>query len=463
VGGSLPKTARVTTFIATLVFAAFAIPLAWLFARQQQTQISTKLADQEKERERLTAALTEAQAERDALRTQLAESEKSRAVDRARFVEREAYLNQRLNDLEQVKAAMKTEFEAAAARIFGEKAKTFTEQNQTQLGQLLDPLRQRIIEFRNRVDEVHKTDIAQRSALETQLQQLRELNTNIGAEAKELTSALKGNAQVRGAWGELVLERLLESTGMRKGEEFLVQESLNTSNEGEKSRRLRPDVVLRLPEGRHLVIDSKVSLVAYERAANAPDEAAHATAAKAHAAAVRQHIDELSGKRYDDTGVLFTPDYVLMFVPLEPAFTLAIETDPALYDYAFNQRVILTTASSLLVCLKTVATLWRQDRQAKNVEEIAKRGGALHDKFEGLFKDLEKIGSQLNAAQASYGDAMNKLCTGRGNLYSQVAALEKLGAKTKKTLPPIPDTYALDDDASENAEASETPQPIAQP
>jgi len=454
----------VTTFIATLVFAALAIPLAWLFARQQQTQLNARFTEHKNEQERLTAALTETQADRDTLRDRLTETEKTLAVECASFAEREAHLAQRLSDLEQVKAAMKTEFEAAAARIFGEKTKTFTEQNHAQLGQILDPLRQRIIEFRQSVEAAQKSDSTQHGELKAQLEQLRNLNQTIGKEAEELTNALKGNSQVRGAWGELVLERLLESTGMRKGEEFLVQESLNTSNEGEKSRRLRPDVILRLPEGRHLVIDSKVSLVDYERAANAQDETARATAAKAHAAAVRQHINELSSKRYDDTGVLFTPDYVLLFVPLEPAFTLAIETDPALYEYAFNKRVILTTASSLLVCLKTVATLWRQDRQAKNVEEIAKRGGALYDKFEGFLKDLEEIGAKLDAAQTSYGKALSKLYQGkRGTIYSEIEKLQKLGAKTTKTLPPVPEAYALDDGASENAEASETPNPIAQP
>jgi len=445
----------VTTFIATLVFAALAIPLAWLFARQQQTLISSKLADQEKERERLTASLTEAQSDRDALRTRLAETEKTLAVERASFGEREAHLNQRLSDLEQVKTAMKTEFEAAAARIFGDKAKTFTEQNQTQLGQLLDPLRQRIIEFRKSVEDAQKSDSTQHGELKAQLEQLRSLNQTIGKEAEELTSALKGNSQVRGAWGELVLERILESTGMRKGEEFLVQESLNTAaSDGEKSRRLRPDVIIRLPEGRHLVIDSKVSLKDYERAVNAPDEAARATASKAHAAAVRQHIDDLSNKRYDDTGVLFTPDYVLMFVPIEPAFTLALQAAPTLYDDAFNKRVILTTASSLLICLKTVATLWRQDRQNKNAQDIAKRGGALYDKFEGFLKDLEKIGTQLNAAQTSYSDALSKLYQGkRGTIYSEIEKLRKLGAKTTKRLPPVPAAYALDDDETEDAEA----------
>jgi len=267
---------------------------------------------------------------------------------------------------------------------------------------------------------------------------------------------------VRGAWGELVLERLLESTGMRKGEEFLVQESLNTSHEGEKSRRLRPDVILRLPEGRHLVIDSKVSLVAYERAANAPDEVARTADAKAHAAAVRQHIDDLSNKRYDDTGVLFTPDYVLMFVPLEPAYTLAVETDPALYDYAFNKRVILTTASSLLICLKAADTLWRQDRQTKNVQQIANRAGKLHEKFVLLLKDLQKLDAQLASTRETYDAAMGKLYSGRGNLHSQVAALEKLGAKTTKTLPAAPDAYALDEPEDDDAEPAQSNTEVAQ-
>jgi len=249
----------VTTFIATLVFAAFAIPLAWLFARQQQTQLNARFTEHKNEQERLSAALTAAQAERDSLRDRLTESEKLRAVDRASFTEREANLKQRLNDLEQVKAAMQTEFEAAAARIFGEKAKTFTEQNQAQLGQLLDPLRQRIIEFRQSVEAAQKSDSTQHGELRVQLEQLCNLNQTIGKEAKELSSALKGNSQVRGAWGELVLERLLDSAGLIKGENYLTQESLTSDKEGEGTRRLRPDVILRLPEGRHLVIDPRRS------------------------------------------------------------------------------------------------------------------------------------------------------------------------------------------------------------
>jgi len=447
----------VTTLLATLLFAALAIPLAWFFAHQQQTLIAAKLDDQEKERERLSAALTEAQAELNTLRTRLAETEKTLAVERGRFAERETHLDQRLRDLEQVKAAMKTEFEAAAARIFGEKTKTFTEQNEQRLGELLSPLRQRIIEFRQSVEAAQKSDSTQHGELKAQLEQLRELNKTIGKEAEELSSALKGKSQVRGAWGELVLERLLESTGMRKGEEFLIQESLNTTEgEGEKSRRLRPDVILRLPEGRHLVIDSKVSLVAYEHAATASDETAREAAAKTHARAVRQHIDELSAKRYDDTGVLFTPDYVLMFVPIEPAYALAIETDPALYDYAFGKRVILTTASSLLICLKAADTLWRQDRQTKNVQQIADRAGKLHEKFAGLLKDLQKLDAQLINTRETYDSAMSKLYSGRGNLHSQVAALEKLGAKTKTALPAVPETYALDEAETAELEPDDT-------
>ena len=194
-------------------------------------------------------------------------------------------------------------------------------------------------------------------------------------------------------------------------------------------------MILRLPDDRHLVIDSKVSLIAYERAANAADDATRASAAAEHARAVRTHIEQLSAKKYEDTGKLFTPDYVLMFVPLESAFTLALETDRGLYEWAFDRRIILCTAPTLLATLKTIHTLWHQDRQTKNVQAIADRGGALYDKFVGLIADLESIGQQLPKTRESYDAAMNKLSTGRGNLLNQVEDLKKLGAKAKKALP----------------------------
>jgi DNA recombination protein RmuC len=207
---------------------------------------------------------------------------------------------------------------------------------------------------------------------------------------------------------------------------------LFTNDDG---RRLRPDIVLRLPDERHLVIDSKVSLVAYEQAVNATEDVARDSARRAHTTAVRRHVEELSAKRYEDAGNLVTPDYVLMFVPIEPAFSLALDHDPTLYEWAFDRRVILVTAPTLLATLKTVASLWKQDRQTKNALEIARRGGLLHDKFVGLYTDLEIVGKHLAKTRESYDEVFNKLKTGRGNLLSQVDELKSLGAKASKSLP----------------------------
>ncbi|KXU35423.1 hypothetical protein AXK11_06485 [Cephaloticoccus primus] len=432
-----------------LAVATLAAARAWALARQRNNILADQLAQRNSDNQRLSSALSAAEQARNSLSEQLtaaqialaaqqATAEAERRAAEEKLADREATAKQYLEDIAALRATMKTEFEAAAAKIFNEKAKTFSTQNQSQLASLLDPLRERLKEFRERVDHIYKTDSDERSALKTQLAELRALNSTIGTEAQALTSALKGQSQVRGAWGELVLERLLDSAGLIKGENYLVQESLLTAD----GRRLRPDVILRLPEGRHLVIDSKVSLVAYERAANASDEPSREAATREHARAVRQHIDELSAKAYEDTGKLFTPDYVLMFIPLEPAFALALQADSGLYDYAFNKRVVLLTASSLLVTLKTIAALWNQDRQNKNVLAITDRAGALHDKFAGLLKDLEEIGARLAAAQSSYDNAMNKLHSGRGSLYSQVATLQKLGAKTKAPLPAAPEKYS---------------------
>ncbi len=373
-----------------------------------------------------------------ALRQQISslETEKSRldtlvGAERQRLHDQEERARQYLADIEKMRTTLQTEFQAVAAKLLDEKTAKFTEHNKTQIDTLLSPLKQQLTDFRSRIDTVYKTDSDDRSALKAQIEQLRILNNRITDEAHALTTALKGQAQARGAWGELILDRLLESAGLIKGQDYLAQESITT----EDGRRLRPDVIVRLPDQRHLVIDSKVSLVAYERAANAGDDAARLAAAREHAAAVRLHVEQLSAKRYEDTGKFITPDYVLMFVPLEPAFILALEQDRTLYDWAFERRVILCTAPTLLVTLKTVASLWKQDRQTKNVQAIADRGGRLYDKFVGLISDLEAIGQHLTRMRGSYDDALGKLKTGSGNLIGQVEELKTLGAKAKKSLP----------------------------
>ena len=427
------------TFLIALCAAVVGAVVAWIFLN---AKLGERLRGRDAEVSRLTTALTAAESASAQLSTTNSQLSASLAADRASFAaqlaageqrlaEREQLAARYLADAEKLKATLQTEFQALASKILDEKSAKFTDHNKTQVEALLHPLRQQLADFRQRVDVVYKTDGEDRTALKTQIEQLRQLNVRITDEARALTTALKGQSQARGAWGELILERLLDSAGLIKGQDYLTQESLTTDD----GRRLRPDVILRLPDARHLVIDSKVSLLAYERAVNASDDIARAAAATEHARAVRTHVDQLSAKRYEDTGKLVTPDYVLMFVPLESAFTLALETDHQLYEWAFDRRVILCTAPTLLVTLKTVASLWKQDRQTKNVQAIADRGGALYDKFAGLIDDLEAIGNQLGRTRETYDAAMNKLKTGKGNLLAQVEDLKKLGARAKKSLP----------------------------
>ncbi len=427
------------TFLIALASLIVGAVGAWFFLN---AKLGERLHAREADNARLTTDLASANSERSqlsALNSQLGASLASErasfaaqlAAGEQRLAERETLAARYLADAEKLKATLQTEFQAIASKLLEEKSAKFTDHNKTQVEALLHPLRQQLTDFRQRVDLVYKTDGEDRTALKTQIEQLRQLNVRITDEAHALTHALKGQAQARGAWGELILDRLLESAGLIKGQDYLTQESLTTDD----GRRLRPDVILRLPDQRHLVIDSKVSLVAYERAVNATTDPERIAATTEHTRAVRTHVEQLSDKRYEDTGKLFTPDYVFMFVPLESAFTLALENDRTLYEWAFDRRVILCTAPTLLVTLKAVATFWKQDRQSKNVQAIAERGGALYDKFAGLIDDLESLGLQLGKTRDSYDAAMNKIKTGKGNLLAQVEDLKKLGAKAKKTLP----------------------------
>ncbi|MET0262115.1 MAG: DNA recombination protein RmuC [Rariglobus sp.] len=427
------------TFLIALAAALVGASGAWFFLNGK---LGERLRSRENDVARLAASLAAAEASVAQLTAQNSQLTATLAGERAstseklaageqRLAEREALAARYLADTEKLRATLQTEFQAVAAKLLDEKSAKFTEHNKTQVETILHPLRQQLSDFRQRVDLVYKTDGEDRTALKSQIEQLRLLNVRITDEAHALTHALKGQSQARGAWGELILDRLLASAGLTKGEDYLMQESLTTDD----GRRLRPDVILRLPDTRHLVIDSKVSLIAYERAVNAPDDATRIAATLEHTRAVRTHVDQLSAKRYEDTGKLITPDYVFMFVPLESAFNLALQNDHLLYEWAFDRRVILCTAPTLLVTLKTVANQWKYDRQAKNVQAIADRGGALYDTFAGLIDDLEAIGLQLGRTRESYDGAMNKLKSGKGNLIAQVEDLKKLGAKAKKTLP----------------------------
>lgn len=421
--------------ILTLTAIAFIWRGRWVHARTEVDRLTTEQQRRDAELESLRSSLEVSRLATAAAEQKLAglsaEYDTRLTAERERYAEQEARTRQSLADLQTLRTALQTEFSVLAARLLEEKARTFSEHNRTQVDALLHPMRQQLADFRARIETLHTGDTADRAALKAQIEQLRLLNARITDEAHALTRALKGQSQARGAWGELLLERLLESSGLRPDEDYTTQ----TSHAGEDGRRLRPDIIIRLPDDRHLVIDSKVSLVDYEQAVNLEDAAARAHALKAHAAAVRRHVEELAGKRYDTVAGLNTPDYVLMFVPIEPAFTTALHTDPALYEWAFDRRIILVTAPTLLATLRTVASLWKQDRQTKNAVEIARRGGLLYDKFVGLYQDLESIGVQLERTRRTYDDALGKLRDGRGNLLRQVEELRELGVKTQKNLP----------------------------
>lgn len=339
--------------------------------------------------------------------------------------------NEKLALLQSAREELTHQFKNLANDILEEKSKRFSEQNQQSLGQLLDPLKTKLQEFQGKVEQVYVQEGKDRSALAEQVRQLMELNKTVSQEANNLTKALKGSNKSQGNWGELVLERVLEGSGLRKGEEYDVQES-HTLPDG---RRLQPDVVVHLPDDRHLVIDAKATLVAYEDYANAEDAKHRDAALKRHLDAVRSHIKGLSDKNYQDLYGLKSLDFVLMFIPIEPAFMLAVTHDRDLFMDAWNKNVLLVSPSTLLFVVRTVANLWRQEAQTRNAQDIAKRGAELYDKLAGFVEDMESLGTRLNQAQKDYDGAINKLSTGRGNLIRQAEMLKKLGVKPSKSLP----------------------------
>jgi len=334
-------------------------------------------------------------------------------------------------EVEQRQARNQAEFENLANRILEEKAARFATQNQTNLHQLLQPLQQQIGEFKQRVEATHTDDKADRASLLAQIQSLKELNAQVTADARNLALALKGDSKTQGAWGELILERILERSGLTKGIEFSVQENLKSDT----GANLRPDVIIHLPESRHLVVDSKVSLTAYERSCSADDPEERKVAIKEHAQSLRGHVEELAEKNYANLYGITAPDFVFMFIPVEPALGAALQADGGVFNDAFDQKVILVTPATLLVTLRTVAQIWKQEKQTRNALEIARKSGALYDKFEGLYRDLLEVGDKLKQASGAHQDALDKLKTGRGNLIGRVEDIKRLGAKTQKSLP----------------------------
>lgn len=332
--------------------------------------------------------------------------------------------------LQDARGQLTQQFQVLAQEILEEKSKRFSEQNQSALGQLLEPLKSRLQEFQGKVETAYVSESKDRSALAEQVKQLMGLNQQLNQRASDLTRALTSQNKSQGNWGELVLERVLEASGLRKGQEYEVQES-HTRDDGS---RAQPDVVIHLPEGKHLIIDAKMSLNAYLDYANSDDETVRDASVKRHLDSVRTHIKGLSEKNYQELYGLKSLDFVLMFIPVEPAFMLATSHDAELWQDAWKRNVLLVSPSTLLFVVRTVAHLWRQEQQTRNAKDIAQRGAELYDKFVGFVEGLELVGTRLNQAQKAFEDTHKKLSSGRGSLVRQAEMLRDLGVKPTKRL-----------------------------
>jgi DNA recombination protein RmuC len=339
-------------------------------------------------------------------------------------------LEEQKKDLESIRTQMKEQFSTIASEVVLKNAQRIQEESKTRLDDILTPLKEKISQFENQVKTAHEERIRENQSLKEQLSQLQILNKSIGDEAKNLVTALKGQAKTQGNWGEMILEKLLERSGLVKGREYYTQASMVT----DEGRRLQPDVIIALPEGRSMVVDSKVSLIAYERYCNEQDESLRQLAMKEHLSSLRKHVKDLSSKNYQSLYQIQTLDFVLLFVPVESAFALAVDQDHELFTEAFEKNIVIVTTSTLLATLRTIASIWRIEYQNKNALEIARQSGDLYDKFSGLIDDLVTVGKKMKETQGAYESAVNKLHLGKGNLVSRVENLKKLGIKTSRQI-----------------------------
>jgi DNA recombination protein RmuC len=344
----------------------------------------------------------------------------------------EKRIREQREEFDKVKEQLKLDFQNLANSILEEKTKKFTEQNKENLDNLLKPLGEKIKEFKQKVENTHETQTRDSVTLREKIKQLTELNVRMSEEANNLTNALKGQSKTMGNWGELILETILENSGLKKGKEYLIRESFRKGGGG----RSQPDVIINLPEKKHLVIDSKVSLVAYERYCSTLENDGNGDVhLKDHIASIRTHINDLSKKNYQDLYQISAPDFVMMFVPLDPALIIALQNERNLFMDAFNKGIFLVCPATLLFALRTVAVLWKREKQNANAMEIARRGGALYDKFVGFYEQLINLGTCIRKTQECYDDSLNKLKTGKGNLIRQVEMIKELGARSSKSLP----------------------------
>lgn len=340
-------------------------------------------------------------------------------------------LDSRQAEMQELQKKFTTEFENIAHKILKRNTEEFSQTNQKNMGELLNPLKERITNFEKKVEDTYQKGIKDQTDLKAEIKSLHTLNQKISQEANNLTRALKGDVKKQGNWGEMILEKVLERSGLSKGAEY----ELQYTGTNQSGKLIKPDVVIHLPEDKHIIIDAKVSLVAYEQYINSDDQDERNSYLKQHLASVRNHIKTLSDKNYESSLSINSPDFVLIFLPVEPAFSVAIENDPTLFNVAWEKKIVLVSPTTLLATLKTVASIWRQEKQTQNALEIARQGGNLYDKFVSFLRDLEKLGSQLQTLQKTYDEAHKKLATGRGNLVRNVEKLKELGARTGREIP----------------------------
>jgi len=389
-----------------IVGAAIGAVVVWLVMRKQ-------LADTNALRDRITSLSAELAA---------AEADKRHQQE---------LLDKQLKEAQQMQQHLTTEFENIANKVLQQRQEDFSRQSSKQIGDILLPLNERIKDFREQVSNAFNQETREKASLQAELKQLIELNQTLSKDATNLTQALKGDVKKQGNWGEFILEKVLEASGLRKGIEYDREVVVH----GVEGDTLRPDVIIRMPDNKQIIVDSKVSLVAYEQLQHAETEDQYRSLLKAHTDSLKQHVKELYDKQYQRATGLNTPDFVLMFVPIEASYSAAIQADSSLYDYALERKIVIVSPTTLLATLNTVRYVWQQENQSKNAQEIARLAGAMYDKLCGMTEDFQKVQKSLDSAQKAYNDTYKKLSEGNGNVLRTADRIRELGAKASKTLP----------------------------
>jgi DNA recombination protein RmuC len=449
-GFAVPDISAITML--TLFAALGAILGAVVMSLLLKNRAQSVFLDKEKELAALQAVRNvstqrqqELAAQNADLQQQLTQKQTENAALLGRMEEAKASFSAREKLLRDSNERMKVEFESLATKVLNVQGA----QQQQSLDVMLNPFREQIGDFRKRVEEVYRTDTKERASLLKEMQNLQSASNRINEEAENLTKALKGDNKIQGNWGELVLERILEDSGLRKDHEYFVQ----PSSKDEQGRTKRPDIVIRLPEGKDVVVDSKVTLVAYEQALATEDDQARQLFLKQHVEAVKGQIKKLADQDYDQLPDLRSLDFVLLFIPIESAFTLAMELDSRLFIEAFNKRIMLVSPTTLMMALRIIDNLWQVEKQNRNAQDIAQRAGALYDKLQGVVEEVDKLGRQLGTVQGTYDTLYGRLAGGRGNLVGQAEKLRELGAPVKKVIAPVPASSSEDEPTKTNESA----------